>query len=64
MIIRFLLAAVVAGLFSGVLMTGAQELKVTPLIFTRNNMKAAPPSNMASLRCCPDCRHWRQRFLR
>ena len=32
MIIRFLLAAVVAGLISGVLMTGAQELKVTPLI--------------------------------
>lgn len=32
MIIRFLLAAVVAGLVSGVLMTGAQELKVTPLI--------------------------------
>ncbi|MEX3009939.1 CbtA family protein [Hoeflea sp. TYP-13] len=32
MIIRFLLAAIVAGLLSGVLMTGAQELKVTPLI--------------------------------
>ncbi len=32
MIIRFLFAAVVAGLISGVLMTGAQELKVTPLI--------------------------------
>ena len=32
MIIRFLLAAIVAGLLAGVLMTGAQELKVTPLI--------------------------------
>ncbi len=32
MIIRLLLAAIVAGLVSGVLMTGAQELKVTPLI--------------------------------
>lgn len=32
MIIRLLLAAIVAGLVSGILMTGAQELKVTPLI--------------------------------
>ncbi|MCP4314720.1 MAG: cobalt transporter [Hyphomicrobiales bacterium] len=32
MIIRFLLVAIAAGLLSGVLMTGAQELKVTPLI--------------------------------
>ncbi|WP_136656448.1 CbtA family protein [Nitratireductor sp. XY-223] len=32
MLIRLLLAAIVAGLLSGVLMTGAQELKVTPLI--------------------------------
>jgi cobalt transporter subunit CbtA len=32
MIIRILLAAIVAGLLSGVLMTGAQQLKVTPLI--------------------------------
>ena len=32
MMIRLLLAAIVAGLVAGVLMTGAQELKVTPLI--------------------------------
>ena len=32
MIIRYLLAAIVAGLISGVLMTGAQEIKVIPLI--------------------------------
>ena len=32
MMIRLLLAAIVAGLLAGVLMTGAQELKVTPLI--------------------------------
>jgi cobalt transporter subunit CbtA len=32
MIVRYLLAAVVAGLFSGVLMTAAQEARVVPLI--------------------------------
>ena len=32
MIVRYLLAALVAGLFSGVLMTAAQEARVVPLI--------------------------------
>lgn len=32
MIVRYLLAALVAGLFSGVLMTAAQEVRVVPLI--------------------------------
>ena len=41
MIIRFLLAAVVAGLLSGVLMTGAQELKVTPLILHAEQYESA-----------------------
>lgn len=40
MIIRYLLAAIVAGLISGVLMTGAQEIKVIPLILHAEQYEA------------------------
>lgn len=42
MIIRFLLVAIAAGLLSGVLMTGAQELKVTPLIVHAEQYENGP----------------------
>ncbi|MCR9135421.1 MAG: CbtA family protein [Alphaproteobacteria bacterium] len=45
MIIRFLLVAIAAGLLSGVLMTGAQELKVTPLIVHAEQYENGPVDN-------------------
>ena len=53
MIVRYLLAALVAGLFSGVLMTAAQEARVVPLILHAEEFEggdeAAPESGTASL---------------
>lgn len=48
MIIRFLLVAIAAGLLSGVLMTGAQELKVTPLILHAEQYENGPAEDQHS----------------
>ncbi len=53
MIIRFLLAAIVAGLLSGVLMTGAQELKVTPLILHAEQYENGAPGDQSAMRSLP-----------
>lgn len=54
MIIRFLLVAIAAGLFSGVLMTGAQELKVTPLILHAEQYENGPAADHhGSIRALP-----------
>lgn len=44
MILRMLLAAVVAGLIAGVFMTGAQELRVTPLILHAEQFEGEAPA--------------------
>lgn len=57
MIIRFLLVAIATGLLSGVLMTGAQELKVTPLIVHAEQYESGPVENhQDSLRSAPTLR--------
>ncbi|APG91830.1 CbtA family protein [Sinorhizobium americanum] len=44
MIVKTLLAAVVAGLIAGVFMTGAQELRVTPLILHAEEFEGEAPA--------------------
>lgn len=44
MIVRTLLAAIVAGLIAGVFMTGAQELRVTPLILHAEEFEGEAPA--------------------
>ncbi len=44
MIVRTLLAAIVAGLIAGVFMTGAQELRVTPLILHAEQFEGEAPA--------------------
>ena len=45
MIVRTLLAAIVAGLIAGVFMTGAQELRVTPLILHAEEFEGEAPAD-------------------
>ncbi|QRM55794.1 CbtA family protein [Sinorhizobium sp. BG8] len=47
MIVKYLLAALVAGLFSGVLMTAAQEFRVVPLILHAEEYEGKEPAPAA-----------------
>lgn len=49
MIVRFLLAALVAGILAGISMTGAQTLKVVPLILHAEKYEKAPAHEHGSV---------------